>query len=314
MLTGASPGSRGRGRPARRAGCDRASAADTRRRGQRAAAAPAPAAAGQRGVEQHGDPEDDAHLLGRERAGQGEGEEDRHHHRAGGEDHAPGLVEAADHRLVRASARRPSAPWRMRAGRPCSPSRSRRSSRRRTRAPGVEEALRLEAEQSRELAVLEDHLAIAEGGAGGEQVGQTAIAAISGACSATSSTRKPSSRTTPMTSGSWPSSATSRSWVSAAAPPSRAPAGSPARSRSIVAPPRGSTDRAGRGSPRQDHPPPPAGAAGHWRSRIALRELRHRRGLRPRADDLERPRRAGPEGILHLGVARLARSRESAPP
>ena len=42
------------------------------------------------------------------------------------------------------------------------------------RPPGVEEALRLEAQQPGEVAVLEDQPGDAEGGAGGEQVGEHA--------------------------------------------------------------------------------------------------------------------------------------------
>jgi hypothetical protein len=53
----------------------------------------------ERSVEQHGDAEDHPHLLGRQRPGEGEGEEDGDHDRAGGEDHPPGVGEPADHRL-----------------------------------------------------------------------------------------------------------------------------------------------------------------------------------------------------------------------
>ena len=89
--------------------------------------------------------------------------------------------------------RRPSAPWRTRAGRPCSPSRSRRSSRRRTPAPRHRGS---PAARSR---------AIPRGGRPGRSTWRprrrrrwragwltTPIAAATGAWNATSSTRKPS--------------------------------------------------------------------------------------------------------------------------
>ena len=79
--------------------------------------------------------EDDAHLLGRQRSGQGEREEDRHHHRARGEDHPAGPCEAADHRFVRIVGGVPLLLGASRAGRPCSPSRSRTPSRRRRPGP-----------------------------------------------------------------------------------------------------------------------------------------------------------------------------------
>ena len=55
----------------------------------------------ERGVQQDGDAEDDAHLLGRQRPGEREGEEHRDHHRGGGEDDAAGVRDA----------RRPSPRW-----------------------------------------------------------------------------------------------------------------------------------------------------------------------------------------------------------
>ena len=69
------------------------------------------------------------------------------------------------------------------------------------RRPGVQEALRLEAEQPGAVAVLEDQAGDAERRGGREQVGEHAEQGDQGACSATSSSRKPSARTTPMTSG-----------------------------------------------------------------------------------------------------------------
>jgi hypothetical protein len=52
-------------------------------------------------VEQHRDAEDDPISFRRQRPGQGEREEHGDHHGTGGEDHAAGVGQAADHRLAR---------------------------------------------------------------------------------------------------------------------------------------------------------------------------------------------------------------------
>ena len=126
------------------------------------------------GVEQDGDAEDDAHLLGRQRPGEGEGEEDGDHDRGGGEDDAAGVGEPADHRLARV-ARAVEVLLGRGEQEQGVVHRDREDHREEEdRPPGVEEALRLEAEQAGAVAVLEDQPGDAEGGAGREQVRQDA--------------------------------------------------------------------------------------------------------------------------------------------
>ena len=125
-------------------------------------------------VEQDGDAEDDAHLLRRQRPGEGEGEEDGDHHRGGGEDDAAGVGEAADRRLARVAGAVV-----VLLGRGEQEDgvvhRDREDHREEEDGPpGVEEALRLEAEQAGAVAVLEDQPGDAEGGAGREQVREDA--------------------------------------------------------------------------------------------------------------------------------------------
>ena len=127
-----------------------------------------------------------------QRPGEGEGEEDGHHHGRCGEDDAAGVGEAADRSLARVAA---AVVVLLRGGeqehrvvhRDCEDHREEEHGR-----PGVEEPLRLVPEQPGPAAVLEDWATDAEGGAGGSRLVATLSAAISGACSATSSSRKPS--------------------------------------------------------------------------------------------------------------------------
>ena len=121
-------------------------------------------------VEQDGDAEDDAHLLRRQRAGEGEREEDRNHHRGCGEDDAAGVGEAADRRLARVVGAVV-----VLLGRGEQEDRVVHRDREDHReeedgCPGVHVPLRFEAEQSRAIAVLEDQPPDAERGADGEQV------------------------------------------------------------------------------------------------------------------------------------------------
>ena len=88
---------------------------------------------------------------------------------------------------------------------------------------------------------LEDEARDAEGGGGREQVREHADGRDQGRLQREQgSSRKPSTSTTPTTSGVRDDSASSRSWFSAAAPPTRLPVGSASRRRSIVSPTAGS--------------------------------------------------------------------------
>ena len=124
-----------------------------------------------------------------------------------------------------------------------------------------------------------------------------------GACSATSSSRKPSASTTPMTSGVFAASAVSRSWFSATEPPTSAPAGRSARRRSIVAP-TALSDGSCLGTTWTMHV---AAAAGHRRhdlrdAGVGLRDRGDARGVGLGRDDLQRAGRARAEGLLDLRV------------
>ena len=180
----------------------------------------------QEGVQQHGDAEDHAHLLRRQGAREGEGEEDRDHHRAGGEDHAPRVGEAADHRLCGRRPRRPSALSPRRAGRRCSPSRSRRSSRRRRPAPQASRKP-CDSKPSRPARwpSWKISFAIPKAAPVASRLVTTPIAAASGAWKASSSSRKPRPGRPRSPRGVFAASAASRSWFSAAGPPIRAARG-----------------------------------------------------------------------------------------
>ena len=133
----------------------------------------------------------------------------------------------------------------------------------------------------------------------------TASAAISGARTATSRSRKPSvEHDADQRAASSGAARCARSWFSAAWPPTRAPGGSAARRRSIVRPTAGLDGSALGIACTSARPPRPglrsehAGDAG-----IAPGGRRHGSSLALRRGDLERSRRAGAEGPLHLLVA-----------
>ena len=234
--------------------------------------------------------EDDAHLLGRQRPGEREGEEHGDHDRGGGEDHAAGVGEPADHRLARVAG---AVPVLLRRGEQEHRvvHRDREDHREEEdRPPRVEEALRLEAEQAGAVAVLEDQPGDAEGGAGGEQVRDDRRARrSSGACSATSRSRKPSASTTPITSGVFAASACSRSWFSAAAPPTSAPRRQRGAEPVDRAARRPSSDGSAFGTAWTSASPPRPGWAGETRAMPGSRLRRRPRRRRPRA----RARRSG---------------------
>ena len=126
------------------------------------------------GVEEDGDAEDDAHFFGWEWPGEGEGEEDGDHDGGGGEDDAAGVGESADGGVFRVAG---SVPVLFGGGEQEDGvvHRDREDhGEEEDGAPGVDEALRLEAEQAGAVAVLEDQAGDSEGGADREQVGEDA--------------------------------------------------------------------------------------------------------------------------------------------
>ena len=261
-----------------------------------------------RGVEQDGDAEDHAHLLGRQRPGEREGEEDRHHHGGGREDHAPGVGDAADHRVLRVAG---AVPVLLRRGEQEDRVVHRDGEDHREeedRPPGVEEALRLEAEEAGAVPLLEDQPGDAEGGRRGEQVrddtrqprSQAPAARAAGAGSrarARLRRRAASARRAPA----------SRSWFSATEPPTSAPAGKAARSRSIVSPTAGS-DGSTVGTAWSRALDVDSPAATTCAMPASLRsDLGGRLGGVARDDDLERAGCARAEGRLDEVVAAAGR-------
>ena len=133
-----------------------------------------------------------AHLLRRQRAGEGEGEEDGDHHRAGGEDHPARVRQPADHRglgvaglfpvLARGGEQEDGVVHRDRED----------HREEEDRPPGVEEALRFEAEQAARLPSWKISLATPKAAPVESRLARTPMAAISGAWKAISSSRKPS--------------------------------------------------------------------------------------------------------------------------
>ena len=131
----------------------------------------------------------------------------------------------------------------------------------------------------------------------------TPTAARMGACSATSSSRNPSARTTPMTSGVLALSAASRSWFSATEPPTSAPSGRSLRRRSMVAP-TALSDGSCLGTTWTITLPARPGMAGMtWATPAsALAVAATCAASAFGRDDLQRAGRALAEGVLHLGV------------
>ena len=112
--------------------------------------------------------------FGWERPGEGEGEEDGDHDGGGGEDDAAGVGEPSDGGVFRVAG---SVPVLLCGGEQEDGvvHRDREDHREEEDgSPGVDEALRLEAEQAGAVAVLEDQAGDSEGGADGEQVGEDA--------------------------------------------------------------------------------------------------------------------------------------------
>ena len=165
-----------RGRSGRRAAGGRAAAAATRPSGRAARSSTGTSSSRTSAASSRtATPRITPISFGGSGPGEREGEEDRDHHRGGGEDHA----------ARSARRRRPSPPCGSRAAVPVLLGareqehgvvhRDREDHREEEhRRPGVEEALRLEAEQAGQVAVLEDQLGDAERRAGGEQVGEHA--------------------------------------------------------------------------------------------------------------------------------------------
>ena len=174
------------------------------------------------------------------------------------------------------------------------------------RPPGVQEALRLEAEQAGAVAVLEDQPGDRRRRRrSASRLVRTPSAAISGACRATSRSRKPSASTTPITSGVFARERAARGRGSRRRRRRRA------RRRAA---PRGAGRSCGRrprsrgrrsGSPGSSASPPRPGCGGVTRAMPgSCVRRRPTAAASPRGrDDLERAGGAGAEGLLHLRVA-----------
>ena len=132
----------------------------------------------------------------------------------------------------------------------------------------------------------------------------TPTAARIGACSATSSSRKPSARTTPMTSGVLAVSAASRSWFSATEPPTSAPCGE-VGAQAVDGGADGLVGRVVLGDDL-DHARCRRGRASAgmtWATPgVGLGDGGDLRGVGLGGDDLQRAGRALAERVLHLGV------------
>jgi len=124
----------------------------------------------ERGVEQDRDPEDHAHLLRWQWAREGEGEEHGDHHGCRREHDTSGMSHSTDHRLPCIVTAVPVLLC-AREQEHRVVHRDREDHRKEEhRCPGIEEALRLEAEQAGEVAVLKDQRSGAERGPDREQV------------------------------------------------------------------------------------------------------------------------------------------------
>ena len=261
-------------------------------------------------------PEDHAHLLRRQRPREREREEDGDHHGRGREDHAPGVGETADRRVLRVVRAVPVL-LRRREQEHRVVHRDREDHREeedraptRRGSPGARSRAAPRRGRSGRSAGRSPNAAPVA-----SRFVSTPSAAIRGAWSATSRSRKPSTSTTPITSGVFAASARSRSWFSATAPPTSASCGSARRSRSIVAPTLRLDGSAAGVAWISARPPLPV-CGGPTRAMPGSRRASRRRprSLRARDDDLQRAGRADAECLLHLRVADAGSRRSRARP